>query len=250
MKKIHVTFIDAANNNVLGKSDIPADQLPETFALSTTLHLGPDDWQVSRAVPVTRDEYVKSGQLHLELRRVQMIDPHELLFSLATIDDMIPPCRPANGSDAYEIDEDEWRQLEFVSSAFLREIEAEFADVRAIHDARVGMGFKTCHVRKRIPDPLAGVSVDVATIHALLGDFDRLELAIGGPLAGGALVVGGFAFDRLGTAVYGREVDGRVAVIGLEPAADPFPLRGLARDEGLLLVDWVRARIVNPDGSE
>ncbi len=244
MQKVRVTFVDVATNQVLGQADMPPDQLPESFAAPTTLNLSSDTWNVAAAVPLTRDEYVATGQLRLELHKVQEIDPEEILFSLPTIDASIPACRAPDGSSAYGLNEDDWRQQEFVRRSFLPLVEAEFGDIRAIYADRVGLGFKNCHPRERIPEPLAGVSVSVDMVHALLGDFERLELAMEGDWAGGGLVVGGFAFDRLGGAVYGREVDGNIAVLGLTPTADPFPLRQLARDHDLILVDWVRATIV------
>ena len=36
--KIKVQFIDSSNGNVIGISEMPPEQLPETFEIQTTMH--------------------------------------------------------------------------------------------------------------------------------------------------------------------------------------------------------------------
>ena len=59
--KVEVTFIDDATGEPFGVTQIPPDDLPESFELDTTLHIGDDDWSVVDAQPSTRAEYAKSG---------------------------------------------------------------------------------------------------------------------------------------------------------------------------------------------
>ena len=56
MTTVHVVLINAATQQVLGEVELPAEQLPEAFAVATTLNLGDRDWSVGRAEPATRAE--------------------------------------------------------------------------------------------------------------------------------------------------------------------------------------------------
>src|SRR5690242_17556226 len=111
MRAIHVELFDAATGTLIGEADLPAEQLPESFAASTTLHLGDADWHVERAEPMTRDEYVKAGHLVLRLREVVQVDPKQILFSLPTIEDALPPLHDGPGEEAAALREDDWRQV-------------------------------------------------------------------------------------------------------------------------------------------
>src|SRR5258708_3062988 len=91
---IHVEFTDAATGAVFAQSDMPLTQLPDSFALNTTLHLGDEDWTVERAEPLTSTEFKRTGKLNLTLRRVMMVDPREILYSLPTIENVIPTMGP------------------------------------------------------------------------------------------------------------------------------------------------------------
>ena len=237
---IHVVLVDAGDGEVLGQVDLPAEQLPETFAVSTTLHLGDDEWQVERAEPVTRAEYAASGQLRLWLRRLARVDPREILFSLPTLETLAPPLTPATGPAAW-MHEDDWRQRELVSPRFADEVAAELADIRAVltHHRR-GPGFERLHVRERIPEPLAGLAITVADL-ALPGPLRSLALGASGdtrPL----VVVGGFLDEDSG--VYGRTDGLRVVALGLRRDLVPPSLVALARAHRLLCVDWLAATLV------
>lgn len=73
---IAVTLVDAASGNAFATSAMPVEQLPETFLdLSTTMHIGGDDWHVERADPIDRAGYVAAGRLTLVLRKIEKIDP-------------------------------------------------------------------------------------------------------------------------------------------------------------------------------
>src|SRR5450432_3916528 len=111
---IDVTFIDADSDKTFLALKLPARQLPETFATATTLNLGKDDWQVVEAKPVTAAEFIASGTLTLRMRKLQAIDPREILFSLPTVADEIPKPRAAKGQLLFSLHEDDWLQLELV----------------------------------------------------------------------------------------------------------------------------------------
>ena len=111
-------------------------------------------------------------------------------------------------------------------------------EVALFEDDRVGVGFKSIHVRSRIPAPLAGREVPLAALIEALGAPDRGEIALGG-----ALVVGGFAFAFGGGHVYGHEDGGQVLALAVAGGMDTRVLATFARDHQLILVDWCAASV-------
>jgi hypothetical protein len=237
MARVKVTFIDAETATIVGQAVLEPEELPESFAATTTLHLGSDDWQVVEADPMTRRDYAIRGRLLLRLRRVQLIDPKDVLFSLPTVEDLLPALGEAGDDSGCQLHEDDWRQWEFVARRLSADIEAELEAVRAVRSQAVGVGFKTCHLRQRIPDPLAGIDLresEVASAMEAAGAA-RTDVAVGC-----RRVEGGFAFQWPGGTVYGTEDRGRVTCLAITDRPEPA-LLNLAISLDLVLVDWVRA---------
>src|SRR2546423_1435250 len=111
-RTVSVEFVDAATGLVFTRSDLPEDQLPDSFAPETTLHLGDDPWLVEGAEPSSAAEFVASGRLVLTVRRLT-VSPQDVLYSLPTICDALPVVGPApTRVDCLELHEDDWRQVE------------------------------------------------------------------------------------------------------------------------------------------
>lgn len=144
--------------------------------------------------------------------------------------------REPDGAPAYAMHEDDWRQHEFVSRRFRPEAEAEFADIRRVYEGQEGLGFERCHVRSRIRQPLEGLALTIGDVSSALGGIEPVALVVGG-----GQVIDAFAFPLPGGAAYTRLEGGSVRVLGLHGGAEPGGLRGLANENGLALVDWVRA---------
>lgn len=233
---IHVTLVDASSGSPFATTELPAGQLPETFELETTMHVGSDDWQVEKADPIDRAAYVEAGQLTLVLRKVEKIDTSKVLFSLPTIENALPPMREPDSSPAYEMHEDDWRQREFISRQFAGEVESEFVEIRKVWAEQDGPGFQRCHVRSKVTEPLRGVGLALAEVSEALGGIEPIGLEVGG-----GRVVDGFAFPLPGGVAYVRLGDGSVEALGLHGDAEPGGLRGIANEHGLVLVDWIRA---------
>jgi hypothetical protein len=122
--------------------------------IETTLHIGDADWSVVHAEPRTRAEYSKAGSLTLRLRRVEKIDPRDILFSLPSICDRLAElgARALSGEE-YILAEDDRRQFELVSRQFADECDAEIAAIRGVHEeASAQVGWREIHFRRR-PDP-------------------------------------------------------------------------------------------------
>jgi hypothetical protein len=135
---IHVELFDAATSTLIGEADLPVDQLPESFATSTTLHLGGADWHVEHAEPMTRAEYVKTAHLVIRMRKIEYVDPQQMLFSLPTIENALPPVRPGTHDGAAALQEDDWRQVELVTRTFTAALTDELEAIRAIYTNEIG----------------------------------------------------------------------------------------------------------------
>ena len=252
-RKVAVTLIDDATGAPFATTEMPPGDLPESFEVETTLHLGDSDWTVVHAEPRTRPEYTKSGRLVLRLRRIEQVNLNDILFSLPSICDRIPAVgdRPLAGDECVLV-EDDWRQFEFVSRQLAAESDAEIAAIRRIHEQEcASVGWRKLHVRRR-PDP--------PIISPL--KRDRLDQSFGGLSfrgvsfrGAGSPIVSGFSFRAAdGLECYGVEEEGRVTVLGVVQGVPvPPPVRSadalaqIAREFDLDLVHWCRCGRASPD---
>jgi hypothetical protein len=255
---IHVEFIDAESGELIGAADLPASQLPPSFEAATMLQLGGVELSVERAEPISAAEWGRSGRLQLWLRRQPpaLIDPGELLYSLPTIVDAIPGVVEGSsklGLRVLELHEDDWRQVELVAVAQQPALERALAAIRRIHDEqRVGVGFRALHVRDEIPEPLAGVELNIQELLTLFAGAAAYDGLAYQQEAG--LIEGGFAFDLLpGLRIYGLQHEGAIAALCIQHDGalvvaqhEAEQLGSLAAHKGLCLVDWCRAVQVPP----
>jgi len=99
-RKIHVTFIDDATGEVFAKTEMPPTNLPESFEIETTLHLGEVNWLVTHAQPKMRAEYTKSKSLILRLRKIEKLPAYAISYSQLDITERF--------DDNKNIKRDEW----------------------------------------------------------------------------------------------------------------------------------------------
>ena len=253
-RNVTVTFIDDATGSAFATTEMPPADLPESFEIATTLHLGDADWSVVDAAPRTRPEYSKSRVLTLRLRRVEKVDPSKILFSLPSICDRLPAIGGGTlTGDACILAEDDWRQFELVSRRFAAESDAEIEAIRRIHEQeRAEVGWRKIHVRHHPDPPITGPLT--------LQDVDR---AFGGGMTirgvsfhgAGSPIVSGYSFKAAdGLQCYGTEEGGRVTVLGIVQDAPALPptrsadaLTEIARAFDLDLVNWCRCGRASPD---
>jgi len=98
-RKVQLTLIDDATGAVFATTQMPPADLPESFEIETTLHLGEADWSVIRAEPPTRQEYTKSGSLTLWLRKIQMLATEAISFSQLDITERFDDNRNLGADD-------------------------------------------------------------------------------------------------------------------------------------------------------
>src|SRR5262245_22763368 len=126
--KIKVEFVEVGKEKPFAVSMVPIGQLPETFEIATTLTISNKQWSVVNATPKQKADFEKSGKLTVVLSPIQMANPKDILFSLPTINDRMCALEKVPSLDGLLlIHEDDWRQVEFVSETFRREIDAEIA---------------------------------------------------------------------------------------------------------------------------
>lgn len=252
--KVKVTFIDDATGNSVGVTELPPNDLPETFELDTTLHIGADDWSVIHAEPKTRDRFAKTKSLTLRIRRLEKVDPRTILFSLPSICDFIPPLvdRPLSGGE-FVIAEDDWRQFELVSHELAQEADEEIASIRRIHEtAAAGVGWREIHIRKKLTSPLFA-ELSLLQLAESLNGRPKLEgvtyRQARSPIADSYSLT---LAD--GLLLYGLAPDGRIGVLAISQYPQTSAseesierLKTLARDFDLNLVSWCRCVRASPN---
>lgn len=65
--------------------EMPQQELPDTFEINSILILEGDDWAVVHSQPVTKPEFIKSGQLTLRLCKTESMSTDEICFSQVDI---------------------------------------------------------------------------------------------------------------------------------------------------------------------
>src|SRR6266536_3546171 len=112
-RTIRVELINGADNSIIAMSDMLPAQLPDNFAINTTLDFKNQKWSVQSADPSEKTQFLKAGKLRLVLSRLTTVNPADLLFSLPTISDDIGNAQGNTLPNAtvFAIHEDDWREI-------------------------------------------------------------------------------------------------------------------------------------------
>ncbi|MDF1836530.1 MAG: hypothetical protein P1V35_01560 [Planctomycetota bacterium] len=251
--KVRVTLVDGLTGETVAVTKMNPKDLPGSFARATTMHVSGEDWQIVKAVPSSRVEYTKSRRLTLHLSRAHGLQAGAILYSLPSICDAIPGLgeTAVDGSE-FLLAEDDWRQVELVSSDQAEQVDRELELIRKVHGAGVeGGGWPEIRVRSK---PRAPISCDLTLIELMA------KLGFKGRPGGLAYkdsprrIQAGFVLRLKGLTLYGDAPQGRVRSLGVGPRLEwALPLeamgqiRSLAEDLGLDLVDWCRCARVAAD---
>lgn len=252
-RKIAVALVDASSSTELGRTRMRSSDLPETFTQHTVMRIGGEPWRVVSAAPVTREECRRKKCITLSLQRVKA-DPTEILYSLPTLCDMVPPSDgpDVDGSEV-TLHQDSWRQVELISRSYDPVITGEIEQIRVIYDRHcTSVGFEAMHVRRAIPEPLSDVLLDFASLTDLISIPESFSVAFARKKR---RIPHGFAMS-LGPEfiLYGVESGGRVRHLGILVGAKaegcPVPsecIRTLAGRYDLVLIDWCACAGSGPD---
>jgi hypothetical protein len=260
---VTVIFVDGADGKEVGRSKLPADQLPETFDADTTVDIGGMTWLVEHAEPESDMQWRISRTLTLTVRRVgsSAVPARDILFSLPSICDALPSVAGTrSGADAFEIHEDDWRQVEMIAGSLSGVIQSELRAIRAIYEESARrssdgaiIGFGSVHVRSQparpLPDPLS-----LRRVLSMLPQPGRQYAGVAFKGTTGA-AVGSFAMAFGSVSLYGLAngdaaevlcLDGR-AVSGAGPPDVVPGLQEVTRAFNLVIVDWCRCSVIGPD---
>lgn len=158
--KIKVQFVDNFNGQIIGVSQMTAEQLPETFSLQTTMRIQDKDWIIEEAIPENATEFIQTKSLVLKMRKVEKMNPNNIWFSLPTISNEFPQLIEMTKETDFDIHihEDDYRQREFLNIRSLPVVEQEFVGIKDIWENQSKKRddytlFKTCFVRENIGAP-------------------------------------------------------------------------------------------------
>jgi hypothetical protein len=185
-----------------------------------------------------------------------MMNPKDILFSLPTLSDGLPPldesAPPTVPADATRLHEDDWRQIEFVLNSDRQAVDRELAELaRFREEKRSGPGWTDIYVRKARPDAIEPRRARLADLLRTVKQRTPSALYID---SGGhpARVQGGFAIKLKGVVLYGNTRDGDdvIVALGLLPDstgaidADRQTIADLCHSMDAFVVDWYGNRIV------
>ncbi|MBO0803191.1 MAG: hypothetical protein J2P25_08975 [Nocardiopsaceae bacterium] len=263
---VKVIFIDGADGGEVGRSNLPADQLPETFGAGTNVDIDGTSWLVERAEPESAAQWRASRTLTLTLRRASSpaVPARDILFSLPSICDVLPAVADNQSrADALEIHEDDWRQVEMVADSLSGMIQSELRAIQATYDERARrasdggiIGFDSIHVRAQLARPLP-VPLSLRQVLSMLPRPSRQYAGVAFEGMPG-VAVDSFAMAFGGVSLYGlADGDaieslclGRREVPEVPDAGPPglIPgLRAVLDAFDLVIIDWCQCSVIGPD---
>ncbi len=171
------------------------------------------------------------------MRKLQLIDPREILFSLPTVADEIPEPGPPAKSPLLTLHQDDWLQLELVPAEVLVRAEPDLTAIqKVLATERQGPGFKRLHIRKALPDPFADRELPLAELTRRYGPAREIQWS-----GGQGAVERGFGFTLPNQAIlYGQASADSAFVFGLGVDRLDADLSALRSDARLALIDWCR----------
>lgn len=260
--QIQVLFIDASTGKPFGHTLLPVSQLPETFELATTMTISGQDWSVINAEPARAADFIQTGKLVLTLSKISMVNPKDILYSLPTICDALPAIAPGTtrqGKAVFEIHEDDWRQIECVSTSYRNAIDSQLAEIKRIYveeskDNGRFLVFKHIFIRSHVTAPISS-QIPLHQLLAMLPEHRPYEGVSYAKEVG--LIDGGFAYKLAGLIVYGQATGGFVQTLALHAMPGErviAPELGAALTSimsrcDLYLIDWCTMTLLSPEAA-
>jgi len=185
-RKIDVQFIDYSTGNVIGVSNMLAEQLPATFAIETKMTIAGSEWLVKEALPVSSVDFVKTKRLVLKLSKIEKINTSDFVFSIPTVSNEFPVMSETALFNDFQIliNDDDLRQNEFLNRSALSLIDIEMEKIRDIIEnysqplGKDGMVFTKCHARDIIGE--SDLNIDFTELKGVLDVSDVGNLKIYG----------------------------------------------------------------------
>lgn len=247
--KIKVQFIDNLNGKTIGVTRMNTDQLPVTFSVPTTMHIQDADWNIEEAIPENSTDFIKSKNLVLKMRKVEKMNTKDLWYSTPTISNEFPQTikRIKNTEFDISIQEDDYRQREFLNMNKLTQIQEELVGIKDIWDnhskkSENNILFKNVHVRKTIGSP--NLTIDFNELKTLLNCS-----SVGQVIINGDVLANGFAISTDNTTYFGTLSDNKVIELCIAKWNDNTSneILELNKSFNLLFVNWYKYDLIKND---
>jgi len=246
---IKVQFIDSSNGNVIGISEMPPEQLPETFEIQTTMHLNDEDWSIEEAIPAHSKEFLQSKNLTLKMKKVEKMNPNDIWYTTPTISNEFPQTNTKTKDSEFDISihEDDYRQKEFLNISSLPQIKEELKAIKEIWENHSKKSeeytlFKNCHARKTIGLP--NLSIDFNEMQTLLNSNSTGQVIINGEI-----LSNGFGLKTENTAYFGTLNYGKVVELCISQWNEKTTneILKINKEFNLIFVDWFNCDIIDND---
>lgn len=248
-KRIKVTLIDSVTGNNLGNYKIPAELLPAAFNRPITLEIDNINWRVLHAEPVLADNFMFTKKLTLQVQQAANVDARQLKFSLPTVCSILPDTSACSLYHDFtlEIEEADWRQLEFMPLNKSAIVEEGVKAIEAILEGQSNslLGYERQYLRDTALQP--GLAIPIEEFCILLVNPVRGNIFF----TNQGLVQSGFALRSDSYTYYGILENGLIRTLCLSQFdwADDELMQVLAAYE-LSLVDWCNAARLSAEAGE
>lgn len=246
---IKVQFIDSSNGNVIGVSEMPPEQLPETFEIQTTMHLNDEDWSIQEAIPANKKDFLQSKNLTLKMSKVEKMNPNDIWYTTPTISNEFPQTikKTEETENDISIHEDDYRQREFLNVNSNIQIKEEFEVIKDIWSNHSKKSkeytlFKNCHVRKTIGLP--NLSIDFNELQTILNSN-----SVGQVIINGENLKNGFSLNTDDTKYFGTLNGENVTELCVSEWNDNTnnEILKINKEFNLLFVDWSNCNLIEND---
>jgi len=246
---IKVQFIDSSNGNVIGVSEMPPEQLPETFEIQTTMHLNDEDWSIQEAIPAHSKEFFQTKNLTLKMTKVEKMNPNDIWYTTPTISNEFPQTikKTKETENDILIHEDDYQQKEFLSVNSLSQVKEEINAIKEIwanHSKKSEEYtlFKNCHLRKTIGSPNLSISFNKLKSSLKFDSFGQV-------IINGEILVNGFAFKTENTVYFGTLNDDKVIQLCISKWTENTTneILKINKEFNLLFVDWFNCNLIEND---
>ncbi|MDB5034417.1 MAG: hypothetical protein JWQ98_1658 [Chlorobi bacterium] len=150
--------------------------------------------------------------------RIGMVDPQTILYSLPTIAKDLPeleeiPAQPSSGETV--LHEDDWRQLEFLPTESLADIQRQMKEFKAFEaEHRVEHGWRKIFVRPSLPGATFGETFTLTALQRALENNSPERIYLSTTSSSPRAVKNGFALPLGGNVLlYGDIANNRVRTL-------------------------------------
>jgi len=241
---IRLEMIDVSTGKTMGVSEMPPEQLPETFEIETVLHIGESDWKIIEAIPAKSEDFLKTKNLVLKLSKVEKVDPQTILFSVPTICNTIPEVSDTKlfQTGLCVLQDDDWRQHEFLKVSDKPLIDFEIKKIlytqfkhRKSGDDEIPT-FDKIHVREKIENP--NLQIDFEKLKSLLTVIEIGNIKLEGE---NGFIKNGFYLKTANSIFYGILENSLVTTfcVGMSSETTKGEIGLLKKEFNLLCLNWI-----------